>query len=330
LGRSLPNLALVGCGAIAQGFYCPALLTHRARFDKVWLVDPSDEALNRAQAILPGNRAKHLSEVDGDLDLVIVATPNQTHFVVAKQAIERGAHVLIEKPFVLSPEEGRNLMATATAAHRTIAINQTRRYYDLVEELRSRISAREFGELVSVEHREGTRLDWPFQSGSAFLPGAYRTGVIMDFGVHVIDLYHYLLEPTWSVVSCSHDGFRGPEGLAHIELRCHDAPISIRLSRYYQQTNRARLAFERGVVEFGVYNAREYAVRIGARIFRSFAGSPSGSRFTIPERVLLNLLAVWEGKAEPVCDAKSSLPVIAVLDELYRRSRLFASELGAV
>jgi len=57
-----------------------------------------------------------------------------------------------------------------------------------------------------------------FESGAAFAPRAYRTGVIMDFGVHVIDFYHYLLVPDWDVTSAVHDGFHGPEGLARIEI----------------------------------------------------------------------------------------------------------------
>ena len=127
--------------------------------------------------------------------------------------------------------------------------------------MRQRIQAGEFGALQSIVHREGAKLTWPFESGAAFAEGAQRTGVIMDIGVHVIDFYHYLLRPEWTFVSATHDGFKGPEGLAEIELLANHAPVSIRLSRYLSQQNIARLIFERAEVSFNVYDSKAYSVR---------------------------------------------------------------------
>jgi hypothetical protein len=82
------------------------------------------------------------------------------------------------------------------------------------------------------------------RDGAAFHNAAQRTGVIMDLGVHVIDFYEFLFHPNWNLVSATHDGFRGPEGLAEMELEANGAPISIRLSRYQQQSNVARITFD--------------------------------------------------------------------------------------
>ena len=192
--------------------------------------------------------------MDDEIHLVIVATPNQLHFPLAHEALSRGAHVLIEKPFVIWPEDGRKLVEAAAANNRVIAINQTRRFFPLAHELRRKINEGQFGSLKSIVHREGTKLTWPFESGAAFAQGAQRTGVIMDFGVHVIDFYHYLLQPRWTFISAVHDGFYGPEGLAEIELQANDAPVSIRLSRYHPQENVAHLVFERAEISFNVYD----------------------------------------------------------------------------
>ena len=324
------NIALLGCGAIARAFYLPALAKHRAEFDRLWLVDPSDHALSIAASIVAGRQAHRFMDVDDEIHFVIVATPNQFHFPLAHQALSRGAHVLLEKPFVIWPEEGRRLVEAAAAHNRVIAINQTRRFLPFVRTLRRQIGNGEFGALKSIVHREGAKLTWPFECGAAFARGAQRTGVIMDFGVHVIDFYHYLLQPTWSLTSAIHDGFCGPEGLAEIELRANGAPVSIRLSRYHPQDNVARLVFERAEISFNVYDAKSCSVRSGRGKTTSVNGRGGADYGSPAEQLLLNFLAASEGREPAVCDAASSLPVIDVLDEIYRCARQYPVHLGSV
>ena len=221
------NIALVGCGAIANRFYLQALIKRRRDFDRIWLVDPRDSALANACAITGSEKAHVLSEISDELQYVIIAAPNGTHFSLAQEALSRGAHVLIEKPFVIFPEDGRKLSNIAAARNLIIAVNQTRRLFPYTRELRRRIKIGEFGNLQSIVHNEGGKFDWPLQSGAIFAHDAQRTGVIMDMGVHVVDFYQVLCEPKWSFVAAVHDGFRGPEGLAEIKLTANEVPVVI-------------------------------------------------------------------------------------------------------
>lgn len=326
------NLVLIGCGAISQGFYLPALAKLRGMFGRVWLVDPSDRALSIAGAMVEGKQAHFLGEVDDDINLAIIATPNSTHFPLACEAISRGADVLIEKPFVIWPENGRRLLQVASQNGRVLSINQTRRFFPLATELRRQVSKGAFGPLKSITHREGTKLAWPFESGAGFAAGAQRTGAIMDFGVHVVDFYHYILQPEWSFVSATHDGFNGPEGLADIELLANGAPVSIRLSRYQDQENVARLSFEAAEVSFNVYEPATYTIRKHpSKIFRVVCKANEGNlNSSIAERVLLNFLAVGNRREQPVCDAADSMPVIELLDKVYQDAGRYPVQIGAV
>lgn len=326
-----PNIAVIGCGAIAQAFYLPAMTKLRAHFGTVWLVDPSERARTSASALLPAQQAARLTDVSADIQLAIVATPNHLHFPVALEALARGAHVLLEKPFAIRPDEGRALTDAATAAGRVVAVNQTRRLRPIARDLRRRIGEDEFGALTSVVHREGTRLLWPFESGAGFAPGVTRSGVIMDFGVHVLDFYHYLLQPTWALREAIHDGFSGPEGLADIELEANGAPVSLRLSRYYPQENVAHLMFERAEITFGVYDDTAYSIRsLVARSATPTTVRVKADEQTPPERLLTNFLAACEGREPAVCEAASSLPVIDLLDGVYRNACQYPISLGAV
>jgi predicted dehydrogenase len=269
--------------------------------------------------------------VDDEIHMAIVATANHLHFGLAQESISRRADVLIEKPFVIWPEEGRTLVRTAGAANRLIAINQTRRFFPVAHELRNRIQRGEFGALQSIVHKEGSKLMWPYESGAAFARDAQRTGVIMDIGVHVIDFYHYLLRPKWTFVSAIHDGFDGPEGLAEIELRANDAPVSIRLSRYLSQENVARLAFERAEISFNVYDSTTYSIRSDTSKATQVALAGGGTDYrSYGEPLLVNFLAARDKREPVVCDGASSLPVIDILDAIYRQARQYPVALGNV
>ena len=326
-----PNIALVGCGAVARALYLPVLAKHQAEFGRLWLVDPSVRARSMAESIVPGRQARTLADVDDEIQVAIVATANHLHFQLALESISRGADVLLEKPFVIWPEDGHALIQAANASNRLIGINQTRRFFPIARELRDRIARAELGALRSIVHREGGKLMWPYESDAAFSQGAQRTGVIMDIGVHVIDFYQYLLGPQWTFISAIHDGFDGPEGLANIELRANDAPVSIRLSRYFSQENVARLVFERAEISFDVYGSQTYSIRSGEiRSGQFYASGGSSDYRSYGEPLLLNFLAAREKRESLVCKAESSLPVIDILDEIYRRSQRYPTTPGTV
>ncbi len=324
------HIALIGCGAIAQLIYLPALAKLRKKFTQVWLVDPNQKALAAGLAMIPSARtARTLQEVTDRLSFAIVATPNSIHFDLARDCLLRGAHVLIEKPFVVLPEEGVKLLEIAAAQDRIVAVNQTRRFFPSVKELKERIESGEFGKFKAATHFEGAKLAWPFESGAAFAPDAFRTGVIMDFGVHVIDFYNYLLTPTWGFVSATHDGIGGPEGLAELRLTANGAPLYIRLSRYVQQKNQAQLSFERADVSAGVYELYAYTVRTQGGASRTYRVKPSGvSYYELP--IVHNFISATDKEESPRCDGASSLPVIRVLDQVYREATVYPAQIGFV
>lgn len=326
------NIALVGCGAIAHQYHLTALANRRHDFDKVWVIDPSDMARQIACSIVAAEQSAALADVADDLQFVIVASPNKNHFTAAREALSRGAHVLIEKPFVIWPDEGRELVKLAAERHRIIAVNQTRRFFPRTQELRRHISASEFGALKRIVHNEGAKLNWPFLSGAAFAKGSQRTGVIMDMGIHILDFYQYLLDPTWVYGSAIHDGFKGPEGLAELRLEANDAPVSIRLSRYQKQENIAHLDFENARVHINIWEKNAYSVtsKSGGGNRRFVVQSPPVDNAFLSDRILSNFVAAATGQEKAICEATSSLPVINILDEIYRCAKHYPETPGKV
>jgi len=120
-----------------------------------------------------------------DVDLVVIASPNDTHFRLGRAALEAGKHVVIDKPFVLSAAEARELVGLARARSLTLSVFHNRRLDGDFLAVRRMLREGELGELLLVESRwdrfkQGAATGW--RQGTA--PGA---GLLWDLGPHLID-----------------------------------------------------------------------------------------------------------------------------------------------
>jgi scyllo-inositol 2-dehydrogenase (NADP+) len=128
-------------------------------------------------------RVGSLDELMGPSDLVVIASPNQTHFALAKAALENGKHVVVDKPFTVTVEEADELIRIASERERLLSVFQNRRWdgdFLTVEKILP-----ELGEVLLFEanwdrFRPAIKQGWREQPG----PGA---GVFNDLGPHLID-----------------------------------------------------------------------------------------------------------------------------------------------
>ena len=134
------------------------------------------------------------SLLDGDrVDVLHVCTPNDVHARQSLAAIERGVHVVCEKPLAVSSEECAELVAAAEERGIVHAVCYHVRGYPLVEHMRSEVAAEALGELTFVHGRylcddvlfpaSGWRID-PVRSGPSYVVG--------DLGTHWLDLAEHV------------------------------------------------------------------------------------------------------------------------------------------
>src|ERR1700753_2194149 len=104
--------ALCSFGMSGKTFHAPFLHVNPGfELYAVW-----EREKNLAAAFYPSIKVfRTLEELLGDpaIELVVVNTPNYTHFDYAKQALQAGKHVIVEKPFTLTEAEGNELIALA-------------------------------------------------------------------------------------------------------------------------------------------------------------------------------------------------------------------------
>jgi predicted dehydrogenase len=125
-----------------------------------------------------------------ELDLIVIATPNESHFPLAAAAIRAGKHVVVDKPFTLDLAEARQLVALAKEHKRLLSVFQNRRWESDILAAKSILASGSLGKVVHFEahmdrFRPLVRQRWREDPG----PGA---GLWFDLGPHLIDLTLHL------------------------------------------------------------------------------------------------------------------------------------------
>jgi len=154
----LPNVALVG------------------------IVDPLDEHRKRADDLIGCPVFVDLdSLLAAGVDAVTIAAPTHLHHEISLACIERGIHVLVEKPIASTVEEGRAIVAAARRANVTLMVGHVERFNPAVAAVKKAIEGED---ILSIAI---TRV-------GPFPPRMSNVGVVIDLAVHDIDLIRWFTE----------------------------------------------------------------------------------------------------------------------------------------
>ncbi|HYW76530.1 MAG TPA: Gfo/Idh/MocA family oxidoreductase [Gammaproteobacteria bacterium] len=187
-------------GVIGKGFIGPAHVEALRRLGNVEVVAiaGTDEATatQTAQELgIPRGYGDWRELIrDRQVQVVHVCSPNRLHFVMAKEALEAGKHVVCEKPLALSVDEGRTLVETADRCRRLNTVHFSLRYYPLIQHLRALMSNGDLGDLFAVH---GSYLqDWLYYSTDYNWRLDRREGgalrAVADIGSHWLDLVEFV------------------------------------------------------------------------------------------------------------------------------------------
>jgi len=179
------NVGLVGFGMAARVFHAP-LINANPHLHLAQIVQRHG---HEAAAAYP--QAKVVRDLDTMLsdpsvELVVVATPNTTHFEFASRALKAGKHVVVDKPFTITTSDADELIALSKKSDRLLSVFQNRRWDGDFLTIKVILSKSWLGRLAEFESRYDrfrptvNPQKWREQS----LPGS---GVLYDLGSHLID-----------------------------------------------------------------------------------------------------------------------------------------------
>jgi predicted dehydrogenase len=193
-------VAIAGLG-FGEKVHLPALRAC-AITEPVALWHPRAERLDSAcqAAGLPGHTDFGALLADPAVEAVVIATPPEPRFELARQALLAGKHLMLEKPVALSAAEAEELQRLALAQRLTVAVDFEYRAVPLFQQLAALLQSGVLGELVLV------KLDWLMGSRadatrpwSWYSQAAVGGGVLGALGTHAFDLLHWLVGPARSL-----------------------------------------------------------------------------------------------------------------------------------
>jgi len=121
-------------------------------------------------------------ELISDIDAAIIATPTVNHFEIANQLLDAGKHILIEKPICESVQNAQMLVDKAENTGLSLAVGHIEKHNPAVKFVKEALVKGEFGQLITLTTKRVSNF-----------PGRIKdVGVILDFGVHDIDVMRLL------------------------------------------------------------------------------------------------------------------------------------------
>lgn len=121
------RVGLIGYGYASKTFHAPLIMGTPGL--ELAAVSSSDETKVKADwpAVSVVSEPRHLFN-DPHIDLIVIPTPNDTHFPLAKAALEAGKHVVVDKPFTVTLSQARELDALARSTGRVLSVFHNRRW----------------------------------------------------------------------------------------------------------------------------------------------------------------------------------------------------------
>ena len=156
---------MVNVGIIGYGYWGPNLVRNffAAKDCRVKSVaDARPERLQQLEKIYPTiNGVKDAEEIiqDPEINAVIIATPVSTHFSLARKALAKGKHVLLEKPMTSSVEEAEFLINLAKQKKVILMVDHTFLYTGAVQKMKQLIDGQELGSRTRQPDANGVDLD---------------------------------------------------------------------------------------------------------------------------------------------------------------------------
>lgn len=189
-------VAVIGCGRIANNAHFPAL----QQMDEVRVKWACDIILEKAEAVqkkypFVEKITADYKEVlaDPEVEAVWVLTPNFAHYTITMDALKAGKHVMCEKPITVNYALSVEMANEAEKQGKMLNIGVCNRYHKSVETLKAWNEQGKFGKIYHVYCSFRSTRCIPGLGGAFTTKSQSGGGVLIDWGIHFLDLILYIL-----------------------------------------------------------------------------------------------------------------------------------------
>ncbi|MCH8942783.1 MAG: Gfo/Idh/MocA family oxidoreductase [Bacteroidetes bacterium] len=313
------KVGVIGLGGIAQLVHLPNI----AKLSNAEVTAVSEIDKRKLTAIADKfnvpNRYSNYKELleNSDVDAVIIATPTSSHSEVAIKSLNYGKHILVEKPFVRSYEEGMPVIEAAKKANKLVIVGMNLRHRPDAMLLKSIISSDGIGKIFYIKggwiRRQSSDQAWFMQKEES------GGGVIIDLGIVLLDLALWLLDyPKIESVSTQnfYQNTKNIEDSSISFLRCNN-------SRLISLETSWSLPMEKDSHYFTVYGTKGYATLNPFRVYKKYEDQyiEAGSSQTESSAVLFQKSYLNELKSF-IGAIRGTNPIISSGEEALERMKI--------
>lgn len=192
----MTTIAVIGCGRISDSAHFPALTKMenvRIKYACDLILEKAEEKKQKYPMVEQVITDYKIALADNEVDAVFVLTPNYAHYTITMDALRAGKHVFCEKPVTIDYKRSVEMADEANKQGKILNIGVCNRYQKSVETLREWNEQGKFGKLYHVycSFRECRSI--PGLGGAFTTKSQSGGGVLIDWGVHFLDLILYVL-----------------------------------------------------------------------------------------------------------------------------------------
>lgn len=201
-------------GVIGLGYWGPNLVRNFLAQKNVSEVTACDQRKERLDFIKTKSPSVHIVTsadelLNSDIDAVVIATPVESHYPLARKALEFGKHIWVEKPFTSTSHQAEELLELADKKNLKIFVDHTFIYTGAVRKMKEIVAK---GELGKILHFDSVRINL----------GLFQKdiNVIWDLAPHDLSIMNFVLNHL-KPIAVSANGianYNGKENIAHISL----------------------------------------------------------------------------------------------------------------
>jgi predicted dehydrogenase len=318
-----PRIALVGCGAIAEHYYLPALARHPAVIRNLILVDNDLERARQMASKFDGNSVlsdyrETLKFVDG----AIVALPIHLHHPVSMDFLSQGIHVLCEKPLAESADKAAEMVEEADRTGAVLAVDYLQRLIPSFAKVKELLTEGALGKPRLLQYLVGEEFDWPTVSGFYFNSKVSARGVLRDRGAHVMDHICWWLGRKPHLLSSRIDSYGGSDAVAHVKFEHEKCHGEVKLSWLSMFPCTFVIKCEGGTVEGDVYDYA-HIVLTPKSGRRKRIKLPYVTKSEIGFTLVTNFISAIRNAAKPLIVGSDVLDSVQFVDECYKAATRF-------
>jgi predicted dehydrogenase len=204
-------------------------------------------------------------------------------------------------------------------------VAHVRRFYPSSQSIKLLIQKKTPGNVVSVDCKEGLVFNWPTASGFFFDRDKAGGGVLMDIGVHLLDLLMWWFDSEPTLLEYEDDNLGGVEAFSKMKLKFdNEVEGTVTISRLSQLRNTYRIQCEKGIIEYNPFDMAKYFIYDSVKETHRKTIKTAKRKFSFMDAVKAMLedfcTAIREG-GQPKIAGQEGIKTIEFIQECYQNKK---------